>query len=720
MSKLKLRREIKHCLFVLASVFFLAGIIPVTAYRVNAMDASHPDLTNNIEDGIYVIGVDIANSDTLDEEGNHVVNASTKGVKGTITSGSATLTYDSRSGTPVLTLNDFVVSGEGLRDDDHRYTMIFNDLSSPLIIVLHGNSSITQVISNPCNVAYGIASEKPLTIKGDGTLTITSGDVRSDDSYCVSDAICARRFLTISDRCTVIATGGSNSGFSSCRSYGVYNWVGVVNVRDHARLIAAGGSAASGTGLCKSFGVCCGGVSLESGAELISTGATVSGNNIDNCTAGISTEGTVLVNGKGTMLKAKGGSAIGGSGSCYGMQFLLSELRSFGSGTYVFASGDDKAIDGDFTNDVAGKSYENTEGTGFGDDIPVNTSGQSLDGKYKCAVFPGPFCTLILDCNGGTPVLEGVPALIGTEAEFSGEVFFYSGHMLTGWNTRPDGSGQSYPVNGKVTLTGDMTLYAQWREVSDDVADATVSGIFDRTYSGAAMTQDPQLVLEGVNLVKDKDYTLSFENNVNIGTAVIRINGIGKYHGTKYVTFRILSEQQAANMTYAIVTGLEDKTYTGKKITQNLTVNVGGIDLKNKKDYTLTYKNNKKMGTATVTIKGKGKYKGTQDVTFKIGKGDNPLKLTGKTVKIKVGSLTKKDKAVSLSRAIKTNKKGQGKVHYKKESGDDCLSISSKGKVTVKKGTAKGTYTLVVKASAKGNSNFNPGSANATVTVKVV
>ncbi len=40
--------------------------------------------------------------------------------------------------------------------------------------------------------------------------------------------------------------------------------------------------------------------------------------------------------------------------------------------------------------------------------------------------------------------------------------------------------------------------------------------------------------------------------------------------------------------------------------------------LKKGTDYTLTYKSNKKVGTATIVVKGKGKYTGTRKVTFKI------------------------------------------------------------------------------------------------------
>ena len=37
-----------------------------------------------------------------------------------------------------------------------------------------------------------------------------------------------------------------------------------------------------------------------------------------------------------------------------------------------------------------------------------------------------------------------------------------SGYIMTGWNTKPDGSGTSYATNHSVFLTSSMVLYAQW------------------------------------------------------------------------------------------------------------------------------------------------------------------------------------------------------------------------------------------------------------------
>ncbi|MDD7020637.1 MAG: hypothetical protein PUI34_08415, partial [Hornefia butyriciproducens] len=56
-----------------------------------------------------------------------------------------------------------------------------------------------------------------------------------------------------------------------------------------------------------------------------------------------------------------------------------------------------------------------------------------------------------------------------------------------------------------------------------------------------------------------------------------------------------------------------------------------GIDLKQNRDYTLSYSDNKKAGTAIVVITGKGNFKGEKKVTFRISKDVKPKKTSLKS-----------------------------------------------------------------------------------------
>lgn len=85
----------------------------------------------------------------------------------------------------------------------------------------------------------------------------------------------------------------------------------------------------------------------------------------------------------------------------------------------------------------------------------------------------------------------------------------------------------------------------------------------------------------------------------------------------RYITYA--KEQTGkVNLSKAKVTIAKQTAYTGSKVTVEPTVKVGVTKLVKNRDYTLTYKNNKDIGTATVIIKGKGNYTGSKKAYFKI------------------------------------------------------------------------------------------------------
>ena len=66
------------------------------------------------------------------------------------------------------------------------------------------------------------------------------------------------------------------------------------------------------------------------------------------------------------------------------------------------------------------------------------------------------------------------------------------------------------------------------------------------------------------------------------------------------------------------ISNIGSKTYTGSQIKPSVTVKDGSKTLVNNKDYALSYSNNTNIGTATITITGKGNYSGTRKIAFKI------------------------------------------------------------------------------------------------------
>ena len=180
---------------------------------------------------------------------------------------------------------------------------------------------------------------------------------------------------------------------------------------------------------------------------------------------------------------------------------------------------------------------------------------------------------------------------------------------------------------------------------------------------------------------------------------------------------------EPVDLSDAAVTGVKNKTYTGKAQTQSpvVNMNVNGTDftLIKDTDYSLSYKNNVKAGTATLTVEGTGRYTGNASVTFKINKAANPLKVKGRTASVKYSALKKKAQTLKVSKVIAFTKKGQGTMSYRKASGNAKITINKKtGKVTVKKGLKKGTYKVKIKVKAAGNANYKASSLK-TVTCKI-
>ena len=164
------------------------------------------------------------------------------------------------------------------------------------------------------------------------------------------------------------------------------------------------------------------------------------------------------------------------------------------------------------------------------------------------------------------------------------------------------------------------------------------------------------------------------------------------------------------NISKWTVKGIKNKTYTGKKITQKISVVKGS----KKATVKVTYSNNKNAGTAKMTIKGTGEYTGTIKKTFKINKAANTVKISTSTKLVNHNILTYTSSTVKPL----TVKKAKGKVSYKKVSGSSALKLKSNGAVVVKKGTSTGLYTAKIKVTAKGNKNYK--SKSKTVTVKIV
>lgn len=159
------------------------------------------------------------------------------------------------------------------------------------------------------------------------------------------------------------------------------------------------------------------------------------------------------------------------------------------------------------------------------------------------------------------------------------------------------------------------TIYWKARDFKNTTDNTVViSDVADQTYTGSLIAPNVTVTCNDVELVKDTDYTVSYSNNKNVGTATISITGIGDYTGTIKKNFNIV----ARGISDTTIGSIPNQTYTGNSISALPVITYNGATLTKDVDYTLSYSNNINVGTATITITGKGNFKGTTSKTFSI------------------------------------------------------------------------------------------------------
>ena len=379
---------------------------------------------------------------------------------------------------------------------------------------------------------------------------------------------------------------------------------------------------------------------------------------------------------------------------------------------------------------VCGTSYKNntTKATGhsYGNSVvtkqPTCTSeGTAIKTCTKCNAT----VTEKLPAKGHTAVIDkGYPATCTTAGKTDGShcsvcntvikaqtVINATGHKSSAWITDKAASigvkGSKHKectVCKKVLETAEIPALSR---ISISKASVTLSNS-TYAYDGKAKKPGVTVKLNGKTLKNGTDYAVSYSNNTKVGTAKVTITGKGNYTGSVSKTYSIKN-----NFKKATVSGISTKAFTGNNITQSITVKCNGKTLKNGTDYTVSYSNNKNIGTATVKITGKGSYTGTITKTFKI----NPAKQ-------EIQKLTAKSKAFFVDWAQKGSATGyeiQYATNSKFTSAKKVTITNNKTDTkTISKLSGKKKYYVRVRSytTVKGTKYYGAWSASKSVTTK--
>ena len=287
------------------------------------------------------------------------------------------------------------------------------------------------------------------------------------------------------------------------------------------------------------------------------------------------------------------------------------------------------------------------------------------------------------------------------------------------YENNKDAGKATVTVTGKGEYTGTATATFTIKGTSI----AKASGTLNKTsysYDGKAKKPGVTVKLGKKTLKKDTDYTVSYENNVNAGKkAKAIVTGKGGYSGSLTLTFEITR----ASLAKAVVTATPSvMQYTGEPCVPALTVVLGGKDLVENTDYTVSYSNNIGCGTAQVKVTGIGNYTGSAAGKYKIVGTSiadavvtvENMKYTGKALKPAV-TVTLGD--VTLSAGTDYT------VSYKNNinAGKATVTVTGKGAYS---GTAKGSFTITAtpldgaKVTAK-DQKYTGKALKPAVTVKL-
>ena len=190
----------------------------------------------------------------------------------------------------------------------------------------------------------------------------------------------------------------------------------------------------------------------------------------------------------------------------------------------------------------------------------------------------------------------------------------YSGidYTLSGAYIAKNAGEYTYTINGKGDFTGSITKTFTIKTADVNNCDVLIPD--SATYTGKDIKPNTVVKIGDVTLEKDVDYTVEYQNNLNVGIGIVVIKGKGNCSGRKVCWFDITN----CDISEISKIDIQNCAYYGKTVIPEMVLENNGTALVKDKDYIVTFKNNDSVGTATAVINGIRNYSGTIEKTFQI------------------------------------------------------------------------------------------------------
>lgn len=296
-------------------------------------------------------------------------------------------------------------------------------------------------------------------------------------------------------------------------------------------------------------------------------------------------------------------------------------------------------------------------------------------------------------------------------------------------------------IKMKGNYTGSQTLYFKIMRANISGQGSSADDVYV-TYTGKKQTPVPTVIWNNKKLKNTKDfYVLQYDQSRDDKNAFVgkpstttserlTIVGKGNFVGEKYISHVVGRSDDTVKqvvITKASVKGVKALEWTknakyGEGIAQGkLTIKYKGKELKPSLDYTISYENNRSVGTATVVISGTGYDYDNDGIAF-IGNKKINFKITGVNVsKANVSYLVKSGYAYTgkLIRPMELTAEENGgkavELSYKKNNKVTTLVHGTDFTVSYKNNLDKGMATMII------DGNENEGfTGTKKVTFKIV
>ena len=523
-----------------------SGTATITIDLANIANASITVIPDQTYSGsaITVSPTVTFNSTTLSETTDYTVsftnntNAGTASLTITGTgnyTGAKTVSFTIVKADPTITFN--------------AITKTFGDADFDLTATSSSTGAFTYTISD-ANVATVTGSTT--TIVGAGTTTVTVSQV-ADNNY---NSASATMTLTINKRDVNSQEVFSPIQFTNTTTT---QWTAASNQNEVEYLVVAGGGG-GGNAYDNGGGAGAGGGMVRTGFLGVTPGQSYT------VTVGAGGAG-------GADIRANRNGATGGNS-------VFGSITSLGGG----GGGGSRTVGNPGLAQV-GTTVAPTGGNG-------NGGGQDGDG--------GGGVTTAGTSGGGAPGTGGA----GITSNLSGSIVTYGAGGNGGYNGGPyngsnggantgnGGAGGSSPSSNSASGGTGGSGIVIIKPINNFIS---ITAIPDQPYTGNPITVSPTVTFNGSTISETTDYTVSFTNNINVGTASLTITGTRNFTGTKTVNFDIV--QSAATITFSNIT----KTYGDADFNLSATSSSTGAFT-----YTIADTNVATVSGTTVTLVGAG------------------------------------------------------------------------------------------------------------------